>query len=203
MRSVQREIVESSGRTDAQGGGVIGGCPVDRRPGLRLVDSLVSVNRRLWPRSSRIIDARAFDIPRAESSRGDRSDEAHALLPADIFSSTVQLGALPETRGQRPYLRFSSPRSTRVFPYGPAADTGSVLLYCARPCFDGCVDGKLRSVRDRLGPAQSTNQRHRAGSVRARPHPDAPSRSFPSCPKRIVSPPEISAQSHRRTNPTV
>jgi hypothetical protein len=41
----------------------------------------------------------AFGTRPAEASRDDRSDGAYALLPADISSSTVQLGALRSFRG--------------------------------------------------------------------------------------------------------
>ena len=52
-----------------------------------------------------VIGARAFGIPPAEASRDDRLDGAHAHLPADYFSSTVQLGArgeIVERTGSRP-----------------------------------------------------------------------------------------------------
>jgi len=59
----------------------------------------------------------SFDIRRAEPSRDGRSDGAHALPPAGIFSRTVQLGAPPETPRQRP---FSLVLDSRLEPSGPA-----------------------------------------------------------------------------------
>jgi hypothetical protein len=48
-----------------------------------------------------VIGARAFGFPRAEAWRDGRSNGGHALLPADILSSTVQLGAQCHVSGHR------------------------------------------------------------------------------------------------------
>ncbi len=47
----------------------------------------------------RLTGRRLFDNRRGEASRDGHSDRAHAPLPADIYSSTVQLGALGRNRG--------------------------------------------------------------------------------------------------------
>ncbi len=76
--------------------GVFDGCLIGRPPRL-------SWRRHLRPSRARavagiepVIGASASGIPRAEASRDDRLDGAHAHLPADIFSRTVQLGARGE-----------------------------------------------------------------------------------------------------------
>jgi hypothetical protein len=59
-----------------------------------------------------VIGARAFGIPPAEASRGERSDGEHALLPADIFrvlSSWVHRGDFAEIPGSRRRLAAHSP----------------------------------------------------------------------------------------------
>jgi hypothetical protein len=72
------------------GGGDVFGRPMDPRPTATVCHELRPL---MVEPVDLVIDARAFGIPLAEASRVDRSDAEHALLPAGIFSSTVQLGA--------------------------------------------------------------------------------------------------------------
>jgi hypothetical protein len=72
------------------GRGVLDGC-LDRHSVLpHLPPSQPTVCKAIEP----VIGARASRTLRVEASRDERSDGALALLPAGIFSSTVQLGAL-------------------------------------------------------------------------------------------------------------
>jgi len=91
--------VELSGRADDQDVGVSGGYLIAHVEESPLADSLVLA----WPTVGRgiaaIMGARPSGIPRAGSSRDGRSETGHARLPADIFSSTAQLGAPRSFRG--------------------------------------------------------------------------------------------------------
>jgi hypothetical protein len=82
--------VEPSGRAGHQGGGVFGGCLTAHDSGCPTpssfsTDGCERDRARHW-RS-------CFRYPSADASRDGRGDEGHALLPADILASTVQLGA--------------------------------------------------------------------------------------------------------------
>jgi hypothetical protein len=86
-------IGEPSGRAGDQSEGVVGSGLTDpprARP--PRAGSLV-VFTHGCEAIERVIGPHAFGIPPAEASRDGRLDGAHALLPAGIFSSTVQLGA--------------------------------------------------------------------------------------------------------------
>ena len=83
---------------------VFGGCPIAHDPGLRLpAPSTLPAGRGGGNRAN--ISARASGTPPAEVSHDDRSHGTHAHLPADTFSSTVQLGA-PTRRERLPFLAF-------------------------------------------------------------------------------------------------
>jgi hypothetical protein len=75
---------------------------MSRCPGDRLYDHGFGCRqpRRLEPMTVEpivpVMGVSAFGIRPSEASRDDRSDGAYALLPADISSSTVQLGARGE-----------------------------------------------------------------------------------------------------------
>jgi hypothetical protein len=100
--------VELSGRDGGQGGGVVGSPPDCSTNTFRVCPHLRSFLGDGMRVIEHIIGARASGIPSDEAWRDVRSDQAHALLPADIFSTSVQLGALPETRF---YLRRCGGRS--------------------------------------------------------------------------------------------
>jgi hypothetical protein len=87
------EIVEQSGRLAIKAVGVFGALVIYPPTTASVADSFVAFNQWSWNQIEPVMSVRAFGIRPAAASRDGRSDGAHALLPADIFSSTVQLVA--------------------------------------------------------------------------------------------------------------
>jgi hypothetical protein len=87
--------------------------------------SVCRQRRRFQPTAveaiGRVMCPRPSGIPPAEASRVDRSDGTHALLPAEIFSSTVQLGAPPQSPRSGAISALIKPRHKGALPAaGPA-----------------------------------------------------------------------------------
>ena len=91
-----------------------------------------------------LIGARAFGIPRAEASRDGRLDGAHAPLPADILSSTAQLGAPPKTPSQRQLAHLCVNLIPPAGVSTPTAGEGDLPIWRNRPT-------SVRRAVDRLG----------------------------------------------------
>jgi hypothetical protein len=107
-----------------------------------------------------ITGARAFGIPRVEASRDDGSDGAHALLPADISSSTVQLGArhLPaNTPSPGPTEKGAMWRPT-------AGGTSSTSLDIALGTSTGCRADQLAAARTIKAPIHELCHARQRGS---------------------------------------
>jgi hypothetical protein len=93
---VRGEIVEFSGRGDHRDVTVSGGCLISHDEEIPSAASFVVPRPTVVRRIAAVMGVRASGIPPAEASRDERSETAHAHLPADISSSTVQLGARGE-----------------------------------------------------------------------------------------------------------
>jgi hypothetical protein len=119
--------------------------------------------RRVWDDLEAMTDeqpsGRASGIPPAEASRDDRSDGAHAHLPADIFSSTVQLGAPGRDRGvnEEP---SASPLPSSLLPSGGGRRCGlqsgrpgvSLGAGCRRGSRPAASEASTREVSEKRGP---------------------------------------------------
>jgi hypothetical protein len=110
----------------------------------------------------------ASGIPRAEASRDDRSEGRHTHLPADILSSTVQLGA-------------SSDASLRPLPPSNRADFGDASIRDLAPvaALGRCRNPPVaRLQRDRRSLHRSPRHLQDRGrgpsAARCRSHPRSP-----------------------------
>jgi hypothetical protein len=93
-----------------------GGCLIVQDRSLSSCQTFVLLNRRGCAGIATLTGVRASGIPPAEASRDGCSETARAHLPADIFSTSVQLGAPPETPRQRPFFAVLD---SRLEPSGP------------------------------------------------------------------------------------
>jgi hypothetical protein len=121
----------------------------------RLGDPFIHLDRWLLDGIAVLMRVRSFRIPPAEASRDGRSERTHAHLPADIFSSTVQMGALPDYASARirpielPVLREGpAPRgSFRTGRNHEATDRPLVALAIAVRTVRSSTAGVPRSLR--------------------------------------------------------
>jgi hypothetical protein len=101
------------------------------RPNCRLVACGVplprSLERGVERGRDRVTGPRLVDSRRVEASRDGHSDGGHGLLPADIFSSTVQLGAPRSFRGVIGEWSRRSPGLSYFLPCSLRASSSSAL----------------------------------------------------------------------------